>query len=164
MTRAILSALILAVLGLIAVAGAGRPPASGDQPEVASLRQLSEEMKRLRLEVVRQGIEFQEWKVKQLERELQPLLGEQQRLEEQERLIQQRIAELNQQTSEAAKADEVGEEESARTELTEKALKRLQEKRQPADERSAELSEQLKREQQRLRELVQRARQLENGN
>jgi chromosome segregation ATPase len=164
MTRAILSALILAVLGLIAVAGAARPHASVDQPEVASLRQLSEEMKRLRLEVVRQGIEFQEWKVKQLERELQPLLGEQQRLEEQERLIQQRIAELNQQSSEVAKADEVGEEESARNELTEKALKRLQEKRQPAGERSAELSEQLKREQQRLRELVQKARQLENGN
>jgi predicted nucleic acid-binding Zn-ribbon protein len=169
MQRAINTVLTIGLLVFMAVVGlAQTPPAApGQEAEnpAVLLQQLRAEVKKCRLEVVEQGIEFQQWKIKQLEREFQRVQSERQRLGEQEQSINQRIAELDSYAASAGPGQEGEVEESKAIKATiSKGLKKLQTQQQPISEREAELAELLGQEQQRLEELLKKARQLKAEN
>jgi len=129
--------------------------------QAAMLQQTSAELRRLRLEVIEQAIEFQNWKIMRLERELQPIQDELRRLSEREQAIAQLVADLNNHRTNTSPAQEALEEiEAAKAAYTEKGLKKLSIKRQLAAQRETELTEQLEQERRRLQEFIEKARKL----
>ena len=163
MKRSIITAMTVGLLAFVTMAGwaDGQVPNQSAESQAAQLQQISAELRRLKLEVIQQAIEFQNWKIMRLERELQPIQNERQRLGEQEQAITQLGAELNNHAGNATPVqDAVGEIEAIRAAFIEKGLKELSLKQQLAAQRETELSEQLEQERQRLQELVERGKQL----
>lgn len=109
-------------------------------------RQLIAEIQQLRLELLRQCIEFQQWKLNQIERELHLAQSEQQRLISEERQTQQELNEVS--------VPITGEGELLKAALTgdhrQKRLAHLQ----SVDQQVDELSERLRQEEGRLRQLT----------
>jgi hypothetical protein len=129
--------------------------------QAAMLQQTSAELRRLRLEVIEQAIEFQNWKIMRLERELRPIHDELRRLSEREQAITQLVADLNNHRTNTSSDQEALEEiEAAKAAYTEKGLKKLSIKRQLATQRETELTEQLELERRRLQEFIEKARKL----
>ena len=151
--------LVLAVMAVVTKAQtAPRPEA--ERLETVK-KQFAAELRELKIELLQQGIEFQEWKIKHLERDLQQLQTEQLRLGEQERTFNQQDAELEQNISNAPPVTEgVGELQVMKDDLTGKRMKDLQAKQQPLFQQEAELREQLKQEQVRLDELLKKVQKL----
>jgi hypothetical protein len=141
-------------------------PRSEAASQATEREQFTAELKKLRSEVLQIGIEFQSWKIKQLERELQQVLREQDHLTQQENAIQQRIAELTEQAETSLPTEEgaVGEAEVVKNGLIEKGLNEVQTRRQPLTERAAELTRQLNQEGIRLQELINKTKQLQAEN
>ena len=132
----------------------------GDQSSLCN--QMAAEIKRLHLEIIEQAIEFQNWKLKQLERELLSTQSKLQHLREMESSVQQQIAGLEPQATHdlSSDAESIGELEIVKAAHTEDSLKPIQLKQQPLAEREAEISEEISREKTRLQELRQRAGQV----
>ncbi|MEK7831274.1 MAG: hypothetical protein AAB401_09335 [Acidobacteriota bacterium] len=128
---------------------ASTPNADADKQAELN-RQLIAEIKQLRLELLRQRIEFQQWKLRQVERELQTAQAEQQRLAEEEQATQHALAELG-NTSDGS-----GEIESLKKELTGSRSEKLRARRQGANQRAADLTTQLNQEDEQLRQLTLR--------
>jgi predicted nucleic acid-binding Zn-ribbon protein len=160
MKRAICTLIALALLALLllsAVATGQTAPAADEQAVL--LKQMAAEIKQLRLEIIKQAIEFQDWKLKQLERELFAAQSEQQRLREQTNSLQQQLAGLASHDASTG-AEQLGELEIIRATHSEDGLKPLQLKQQALAEREAELREEINREKLRLQELQQMAEKL----
>ena len=120
----------------------------------AALRQ---EVRQLKLELLQQGIEFQTWKIQQLEKELTRVQEKKQRLETQERSVQQRIVELN--TIPAA-GGEGGETAEIKDHLSQKRMKQISEAQDPIVQQETELLNQLQQERNRLTQLQLRAKRI----
>ena len=110
------------------------------------------EILQLRMELHRQGVEFQDWKIRHIENELQQAGAEARRLSEEERAL---IDELN------APEGEPGESGSRKEEITGSELPRLRELRSAQEQRVSQLSGWLAREQQRRQALEQLAAEAE---
>jgi len=116
---------------------------------------LQSEIRQLRLELIQQRMEFQQWKIAQLEAVLKVAKEEREAMEAEERAIHQSLTEVT--TSEG--------DESARfrTELTETSLRKLQIRQTASQQREADLQQKLAQEQTILQELSERARRLSAG-
>lgn len=113
---------------------------------------LQSEVRKLRLELLQQRIEFQQWKIEQLEAALQQTREELAKLDAEERGVQQVL-------SDAGAADEA-EILSYKTELRETTLKKTHAQQAASQQRETELQNKLQREQQTLQTLVQKMRQV----
>ncbi|MBL8203595.1 MAG: hypothetical protein JNM09_05140 [Blastocatellia bacterium] len=116
---------------------------------------LQSEIRQLRLELIQQRMEFQQWKIAQLEAVLKAAKEEREAMEAEERAIHQSLTEVT--TSEG--------DESARfrTELTETSLRKLQIRQTASQQRESDLQQKLAQEQTILQELSERARRLSAG-
>lgn len=123
-------------------------PTSETQQQAAINRQLLTEIKSLRRELLQQAVEFQQWKLDQITRDLQQAQTEQQRLFHEEQLVQQEINEL------AAASDGQSELETLRSELSGERAQKLRNRQQPLAERVSTLTEQVQKEEKRLRQLA----------
>jgi hypothetical protein len=123
--------------------------------DVDQLTALQTEVRKLRLELVQQRIEFQQWKIAQLESDLKRVREEREQAEAEERAVQQAIAE--------ARTDEPEEIVSPKTELIETSLKQVQARQTVGQQRETELQEKLAREQTILQQLAARAKQLQGS-
>ncbi len=119
------------------------------------LAALQTEVRQLRLELIQQRIEFQQWKIEQLEALLKEAQDEREKLEGEERAVQQAMTEVS-----ATEGDETA---TFRTELTETTLKRLQLQQASGQQRESEWQQKLTREQVILQALEKRAKQLKAG-
>jgi hypothetical protein len=144
---------------LLAPGAAGARPGAPADDQAVLRKQMTEEIKRLRLEIIEQAIEFQNWKLKRLEGELVATQREQQRLRELESGIQLQLAGLAPHASHepSSGAEQVGEMEIVKAAHTEDGLKPIQLKQQSLAELEAELKEDIGREKARLQELQQKA-------
>ena len=163
MKKSILTAMTVGFLTFMTMSGRAhaQAPNQGAENQAALLQQTSDELRRLRLEVIEQAIEFQDWKIMRLERELRPIRDELRRLGEREQAITQLVADLNNHRANTSPDQEALEEiEAAKATYTEKGLKKLSIKRQLAAQRESELTEQLEQERRRLQEFIEKARKL----
>jgi hypothetical protein len=163
MKKSIVTVMTIGFLTFITMAGRAHAQAPNQSAEnqVALLQQTSAELRRLRLEVIEQAIEFQNWKIMRLERELRPIQDELRRLGEREQAITQLVADLNNHRTNTSPVQEALEEiEAAKAAYTEKGLEKLSIKQQLAAQRETELTEQLEQERRRLQEFIEKARKL----
>jgi hypothetical protein len=119
------------------------------------LTALQTEIRQLRLELVQQHIEFQQWKIEQLETALKDARDDREQLDVEERAAHQALVD-----SSAAEGDETT---SFRAELTETTLKKLRARQASAQQRESELQQRLTRERAVLQECAKRQQQLRAG-
>jgi hypothetical protein len=143
--------LIYCVIALLC----GAATAAAQTPETDKIIALQTEVRKLRLELVQQRIEFQQWKIAQLESDLKRVREEREKAEAEERAVQQAIAE--------ARTDEQEEIVSPKTELIETSLKQAQARQAAGQHRETELQEKLAREQSVLQQLAARAKQMQGS-
>lgn len=137
---------VIALLCLVVTAAAGEctsPAAVVNQP---FFRELLE----VRLELYRQGLELQDWKLRQLDNEMEQARAEQGRLEREEQALRDEVA---------SPEGEEGEVGSRRAETTGVELPRLRQSRQANAQRITELTSQSSRERARQKTLIQLAEQ-----
>ena len=160
MKRSIITTVTVGLLAFVTMAGRAQSqsPNQSAESQAAQLQQISAELRRLRLEVIQQAIELQNWKIKRLEQKLHSIQSHRRRLSEQEQAINQLNAEFNNHVGPVQET--VEEIEAIKAAYTEKGLKELSIKRQRIAQRETELSERLEQERQRLQELVERGKQL----
>ncbi len=127
--------------------------ATAQTPEADKLAALQTEVRQLRLELIQQRIEFQQWKIDQIETALKEVKDERAKLETEERAVQQALTETS--------ANEGDETATFRAELTETTLKKLQAQQTSGQQRESELQQQLTREQSVWQALMKRAKQLQ---
>lgn len=158
MKQFIMTAMVAGLLAIMTLTGLAQTqaPSQSAVDQAALFKQVSAEVKQLRLEMLEQAIEFQNWKIQRLEAELQPIQLERQRLGEEEQSISQHLAELEKLAGNASE-----EVEAVKAAYTEKRAKEVLSKRQLVMQREAELTEQLAKEQQRLQELSVKAKKLQ---
>ena len=158
MKQSIRTAMLIGLWAIMALTGLAQNQAHSQNAadQAALFKQVSAELKQLRLELLEQAIEFQNWKIQRLEAELQPIQLERQRLGEQAQAFNQHLAELEKLAGNASE-----EVEAVKAAYTEKGLKEVTPKRQLVMQREAELTEQLAKEQQRLQELSEKAKKLQ---
>ena len=147
MKRSII-ALCCALWLALALNAEAQTPVGEAQQQATLNRQLLVEIKTLRRELLQQAVEFQQWKLDQINRELQQVQTEQQRLFQEGQLLQQEINEL------AAASNGQNEIEALRSELSGERTQKLQRRQQPLDERVSVLAEQARKEEKRLRQLT----------
>lgn len=152
MKRIIIGLIAFCFFTLAIAAGTASAQTPGVQAETQAAlnRQLLAEIKQLHLDLLRQRLEFQQWKLRQIERELQTAQAEQQRLAEEELAMQQVLADLSNAPNGLA------EIEYLKKELTGSRTEKLRAGQQPVNLRVAELTEQLSREETQLRQLAGR--------
>jgi chromosome segregation ATPase len=172
-------ACLLALAALVRLSGAPVGAAQGEAETLAALRQQFQvELTGLRAEMLQQGVEFQEWKIRQLERELRRVEADDRGLEESEQSVLRQLAEVEQSIAQSAaagagqsaeprgepsaggEARALGEQEGARAELGGTHLRGVRAKRQPLAEQAAEIRAQIRDEEQRLQELRRKLQQL----
>jgi len=154
----------LLALGAFAQTPHAQTVANESENVTALRRQFESELRKLRLELLQQGLEFQQWKIKQLERDAQQAALEQQRLLHEENSLQQELAELSRQLDDSPNAGsaQTSELEAMKTELNDQELPRLRARRPAIDQRVSELNDELRREEIRLRDLQKQANRLKS--
>ena len=154
----------LLALGAYAQTPQAQSVANESENITALRRQFESELRKLRLELLQQSLEFQQWKIKQLERESQQAALEQQRLMHEENSLQQALGELTQQMNNLppSASGQTGELEAMKTELNDQELPRLRAKRPAIDQRVSELTDALRREEIRQRDLQKQANRLKS--
>lgn len=141
-------ALLCAVWFALALGAQAQTPVSEAQQQSALNRQLLSEIKALRRELLQQTIEFQQWKLDQITRELQQAQTEQQRLFHEDQLLQQELNQLG------VASDGNNELETLRNELAGERTQKLRRRQQPLDERVSALTELAQKEEKRLRQFT----------
>lgn len=141
-------ALLCALWLALASAAAAQTQVSETPQQAAVNRQLLTEIKTLRRELLQQSIEFQQWKLEQINRALQQAQTEQQRIFHEGQWLQQEINELS------AASDGKNEVEAIRNELTGERMQKQRARQQTLDERVTMLTEQAQQEEKRLRQLT----------
>ncbi len=141
-------ALFCAVWFAFTLVTKAQTPTTEAVQQAALNRQLMVEIKTLKRELLQQAVEFQQWKLDQINRELQKAQTEQQRLAYEGQLLQQEINELT------VASDGQSELETLRTELTGERTQKLLNRQQPIAERVSALAEQAQKEEKRLRQLT----------
>lgn len=146
MTRYFLLLLFCAVAAISASA----QPTNPDQ-----FTALQSEVRQLRRELVQQRIEFQQWKIEQLETALKEVKEQRETLEAEERAVQQALTDTS-----AMDGDETA---TFRTELIETTLKKLRAQQAAEQQRESELQQKLAREQTVLQDFTKRLQSLRAG-
>lgn len=126
--------------------------AKAQTTEADKLTALQTEVRRLQLELIQQRIEFQQWKIEQLETALKDAKEVRETLEAEERAAHQALND--------ASATDGDETASYRTELSEITLKKLRVQQTSAQQRESDLQQKLLQEQTSLQELTKRQQQL----
>lgn len=139
--------LVILAVCLFAIPVAAQDRAGEPQKQLDATAQLLAEVKKLRMELLQQSIEFQQWKLRQIERELQQAQSENDRLANQVGGVEQEVAAL---------AAEPGKESESFREENLRQLQQLQSHQQPVRERIAALTAERNREETRLRQLSAR--------
>lgn len=134
------------LLMICAIASVSVVAQSNDADKINALQI---EVRTLRLELIQQRIEFQRWKIEQLETALKEAKETREKLEAEERTTHQALTET-----------EGDEAANYRTELSEYTLKKLQSQQTAAQLRESELQQILTREQTVLQDLMKRRQQL----
>jgi chromosome segregation ATPase len=148
--------IVLTALALGPVAGAELGAQSADQP---ALREVISELRKLRLELLEQRVESQEANILQLERELQQVRADQQRLEQQEREQADALAQLEQRLSETSlTAEDRHELEANRAGVISRGDGGAA--KSSLDQRRAHVEQRLEQARQQLQKLLEKARQL----
>ena len=137
---------------LLVIPGQAQTPV---QEPLPNPQQLVAEIRQLRLELLRQKLEFQAWKTREIERELQQAQAEQQQLEEEERRLQEEWAALSLATEGQA------EVETLKTEISGERLQRLRARQQPVSDRVAELNAKFQQEETRLKQFMRQLKSTE---
>jgi len=134
-------------------------PNPSAENQAALLNKISAELQQLRLEVIQQAIEFQNWKIKRLEREIPSIQSERQRLVAQEEAISQLIAELekNSGIEKALQEGKITDPEAFKASIPEDELKELSGRRHLIAQREIELTDRLEQERKLLQELTRKA-------
>jgi len=134
-------------------------PNPSAENQAALLKKISAELQQLRLEVFQQAIEFQNWKIKRLEREIPSIQRERQRLVAQEEAISQLIAELekNSGIEKALQEGKITDLEAFKASIPEDELKELSGRRHLIAQREIELTDRLEQERKLLQELTRKA-------
>jgi len=146
------------VMGLFCLALLWVIPGQAQTPVQEPLpnpQKLVAEIRQLRLELLRQKLEFQAWKTREIERELQQAQAEQQQLEEEERRLQEEWAALSLATEGQA------EVETLKTEISGERLQRLRARQQPVSDRVAELNAKFQQEETRLKQFMRQLKSTE---
>lgn len=146
------------VMGLFGLALLWVIPGQAQTPVQEPLpnpQKLVAEIRQLRLELLRQKLEFQAWKTREIERELQQAQAEQQQLEEEERRLQEEWAALSLATEGQA------EVETLKTEISGERLQRLRARQQPVSDRVAELNAKFQQEETRLKQFMRQLKSTE---
>lgn len=158
---------LLTLAGATALPGAAPGKTTDELPEVKVLRQqFHSELTGLRAELLEQGLEFQRWKINQLERELQRLEPDLRRLEETEQELRRHLADIEQnlEPSSSSEGRALGEQAGMKAELSNRQLNTVQKKQQLLLEQITELQRQLQHEQKREQELRNKLRQVKATN
>ena len=156
----LLPLIILMALVVTTSAQSLLPPA---EDATALLKECRKEIEKLRLEVLQQGIEFQAWKIRQLEKEALRVQQQRANLDEQDQLLRQQLAGLDAVSGDSSAADQAGELQAIKTELSDNRRKQLDEERGGIAKLESEVAEQLRLEKNRLQELLIRAKKLRGG-
>lgn len=156
---------LLTLIVFAVVSGAQPGAARTEQSDVAELRQqFKAELTGLRVELLEQGLEFQRWKIAQLDRELQRVEAETRQLDEAEQGIFRQLAEVEQSIEPAAGESEThGEQTGMKAQLTGPRLRGVQTKRQPLLAQADDLRGQLRQEREHEQELVKKLTQLKSA-
>lgn len=144
MRRQFILPVIFCLLAAVSAVAQTAPP---DQ-----LTALQTEVRQLRRELIQQRLEFQQWKIEQLEAALKEAQEEREKLEAEERAVHQALTEGS-----GTDGDETA---SFRAELIATTLKKLQARQVSGQQRESELQQKLAREQTVWRELTKRAKQM----
>jgi hypothetical protein len=161
MKRLIITAITVGIFGLGTLASQAQAQTSNPSAEnqAALLNKISAELQQLRLEVIQQAIEFQNWKIKRLEREIPSIQSERQRLVAQEEAISQLIAELekNEGIEKALQEGKITDLEALKATIPDDELKELSNRRSLITQREIELTDRLEQERKLLQELIRKA-------
>jgi chromosome segregation ATPase len=129
----------------------------------AWVRQLSQEVKLLKLEVLKLQLELQQTKVAQLEHELQKTQAEKGKAETQEKELNHELAGLDERLSlPSLPPEEQAEISTIKAALLNQGPARLLAKQQQITQQEAELTDRLKQEQERLQVLKEKLAKLQN--
>jgi chromosome segregation ATPase len=151
---------LLTLAGFVRFSSAQNSVAPSTTTDVTALRQqFKTELTSLRTEMLQQGIDFQEWKIKQLERESQRLNAERGQLEEAEQSLLRQLAAVE-QSLQQSDAPSNSEHEGMKNKLNGTHLQGIRNKRQPLDQQWGELQAQLQQEHQQLQTLQKKLAQL----
>lgn len=156
-------AMVFCTLTFFSVMGNAQTAASASQVPAPLPEQLFLELKTLKLELLQQKVEFQQWKIQQLEREFRQAQLEQDRLIEHENLIRQQLAELRPEPTVSSGTLEsgAGSVDALRTQLSNETLPELQSRREPITERISQLTRQLNQEEAQLHSLLDQIKKLQ---
>ncbi|HKQ75954.1 MAG TPA: hypothetical protein VJ810_19825 [Blastocatellia bacterium] len=163
MKRLIIIAITVGLFGLGAMASQAQAqtPNPSAENQAALLNKISAELRQLRLEVVQQAIEFQNWKIQRLEREIPPIQSERQRLVAQEEALSQLTAELEKNAGldkdKAFQEGKITDLEALKAAFSEEEQKEISTKRRLITQREIELTDRLEQERRRLQELIRKA-------
>lgn len=160
MKTATVSLAILTLFCFLALPGKAQAQTAQPGHQRPSEGEIVSVLKELRLEMLQEGIDFQNWKIKHIERELRLAQDQRRRIEEQQRAIYFRLAEISQRPS--GGEETAGDLEAIKADVSDGELKGAQDRLQAIGERVSELTEQLRQEQERLRELQKKLRILQS--
>jgi chromosome segregation ATPase len=149
----VLIVLTALVPGTVAAADLGAQ--SADQP---ALKEVINQLRMLRLELLEQRVESQEGYILQLERELQQVRADQQTLEQQEREHADAVARLEQRLSDSSLPEDRYEVEAARAGLIARGDKGAA--KSSLNQRRAQVQQQLEQARQQRQKLLEKAKQL----
>lgn len=139
---------LLALITLVKISSAQSAP--------TDVTALTQQLTSLRAELLQQGIDFQEYKIKQLGRELQRLKIERELLEASEQNVRRQLAAVEQSLASEASS----EQEGMKAELNGTHLQGVRNKTQPLMEQETELLRQLAQEQEQLQVLQTKLKRL----
>ncbi len=146
-------------IGMMASQAQAQTPNPGAENQAALLNKISAELRQLRLEVIQQAIEFQNWKISRLERELPSIQSERQRLVAQEEELSQLAAELekNAGIEQGLQEGKITDLKALKASVPEEEQKELSTRRRLITQREIELTDRLEQERKRLQELIRMA-------
>lgn len=154
---------LLAFITLINFSGAQIISAQSEPIDLATIQsQFKTELRSVREEMLQQGIAFQEWKIKQLERELRHLTIERGQLAESEQVILRQLSEVEKsiEPSVQSEGQSFGEQEGMKAELSGSRLQGVRTRQKPLQEQEDALQSQLHEERQQLQSLIDKLSQL----
>ena len=153
---AFIAAAAICIVVTIGESNAQVKPTATDTEDLAALvRQSRQEIRKLRLEILQQGIEFQCWKINLLEKESAQVQQELDQLKEQEQRVHQQRANLSDPV-----ANPSGEADELRKDFPGNRLKAINEKQQSLEQREMELRNQLTEEKNKLQELLMKEKKI----
>lgn len=145
----IASVVIFTVMAMGETNAQTKPSAIESEDLATLVKQNCQEIRKLRMEILQQGIEFQGWKINLLEKDVALVQQELNQLAEQKQRIHQQQTNLIDSA-----ANPSGEADELRKDFPGNRLKTINEKQESLEQREMELRNQLTDEKNKLQELL----------